>query len=79
MTPVPTPFTVYISDHCGCEYRADVSADSSLEATRKAVEFFNNPSWQGPKPEADTVLRIQPAGGKAARMSVREALSKPEA
>lgn len=76
---MPDHFTVYISDHCGCEYCTTVSADSSLEATRKAVEFFNGPSWQGPKPEADTVLRIQPAGGKVGRVSLREALAKTEA
>jgi hypothetical protein len=76
---VAAHFTVFISDHCGCEYCTTVSADSSLEATRKAVEFFNDPSWQGPKPEANTVLRIKPAGGEVARVTVREVLSKTEA
>jgi hypothetical protein len=79
MTPVPGSFTVYISDHCGCENCTAVSADSSLEAARKAVELFNDPSWRGPKPKADTVLRILPAGGDFVLVKVREALAKTEA
>jgi hypothetical protein len=35
---------------------------------RKAVEFFLDPFWKGPKPKPGTVLRIVPMGGDERRV-----------
>lgn len=55
---------VYITGPDGREYGTNVDARSSGEAVRKAVAFFNDPFWQGPKPRPGTVLRLLPMGGK---------------
>ena len=55
--------TVYISGPRG-QYATNVEADSSHEAVRRAVEFFLDPFWKGPKPNAGTVLRVCPMGGR---------------
>ena len=51
--PVPLT-TVYISRPRG-QYATNVDACSSHDAVRKAVAFFHDPFWKGPKPKAGTV------------------------
>jgi hypothetical protein len=55
--------TVYIAGPRG-QYATNVEAVSSHDAVRKAVAFFLDPFWKGPKPKAGTVLRLCPMGGK---------------
>ena len=61
--------TVYIPGPRG-QYATNVDAGSSGEAVRKAVAFFLDPFWKGPKPKAGTVLRECPMGGKEIRARV---------
>jgi hypothetical protein len=71
-SPMPLT-TVYITGPRG-EYAMNVEAVSSHDAVRKAVAFFLDPFWKGPKPKAGTVLRLCPMGGKEilARVPARE-------
>jgi hypothetical protein len=61
--------TVYISGPGG-QYATNVEAGSSHEAVRKALEFFLDPFWKGPKPKAGMILRLCPMGGKEIRVRV---------
>lgn len=61
--------TVYISGPRG-QYATNVDAVSSHDAVRKAVEFFLDPFWRGPKPMTGTVLRVCPMGGMEIRVRV---------
>jgi hypothetical protein len=45
------------------EYATNVEAETIEGTVRKAVEFFLDPFWKGPKPKPGTVLRIVPMGG----------------
>lgn len=58
------PLTTVFITGPGGDYATNVDAKSSGEAIRKAVAFFNDPFWKGPKPHAGTVLRLHPMGGK---------------
>jgi len=53
-------------------YATNVSAFRLHEAARKAIQFFNDPFWKGPKPTLDTVLEISPMGGKTFRVMVKD-------
>ena len=55
--------TVYISGPRG-QFATNVEAVSSHDAVRKAVAFFLDPFWKGPKPRAGTALLVCPMGGK---------------
>ncbi len=68
VSPMPLT-TVYIPGPRG-QYATNVDASSSGEAVRKAVAFFLDPFWKGPKPKAGTVLRVCPMGGKEIRARV---------
>jgi hypothetical protein len=46
--------TVYISGPGG-RYATNVEAGSSHEAVRKALEFFLDPFWKGPKPKVGMI------------------------
>jgi hypothetical protein len=68
--PQPVLVTVYITSPDG-NYSTNVYARSSHEAARKAVAFFLDPFWRGPKPAAghrsanqpDARARCDGAGG----------------
>lgn len=62
--------TVYIRDAAGARYATNVSAASSHEAARQAVEFFNDDFWKGPKPTPDTVLEVSPMRGRVTLVRV---------
>lgn len=79
--PVPpalssTLCAVYITGPGG-RYATTVSAESAYEAVRKAVEWFMDPFWKGPKPTPDTVLEILPMAGKKVRVRVGDAMPDP--
>ena len=61
--------TVYISGPRE-QYATNVEAVSSHDAVRKAVAFFLDPFWKGPKPKAGTVLRMCPMSGTEIRARV---------
>jgi hypothetical protein len=65
--------TVYIPGPGG-RYATTVSASSAHDAARKAVEWFRDPFWKGPKPTSDTVLEILPMGGQMVRVRVGDVL-----
>jgi hypothetical protein len=67
--------TIYISGPRG-QYATNVEASSSHEAVRKGLEFFLDPFWKGPKPNAGAVLRVGPMGGKEVRARVSSGTGK---
>lgn len=42
----------------GSNYQTNVEAASPDDAVIKAVEFFADQFWKGPKPKSDTVLQV---------------------
>ena len=61
--------TIYIAGPGG-QYATNVEATSSHDAVRKAVEFFLDPFWKGPKPKVGTLLRLCPMNGKEIHVRV---------
>lgn len=68
--PDPVLCSVYIRDRAGASYGTNVSASGSHEAARKAVAFFLDPFWKGPKPTPETVLRVIPMRGQQVHVRV---------
>jgi hypothetical protein len=62
--------SVYIRGPGG-EYATNVDAVTIEQAAEKAIEWFLDPFWKGPKP--GTVLRIVPMGGEQKLVRVVEA------
>jgi hypothetical protein len=59
--------TVCIRDPQGRKYATNVEAESIEAAVEKAVAFFNDPFWKGPKPKSGMVLQVSPQGGEDRR------------
>jgi hypothetical protein len=58
--------SVYIRGPGG-EYATNVDAETVEQAAEKAIEWFLDPFWKGPKPKAGMVLRIVRMGMRARR------------
>lgn len=52
----------------GRAWQTNVDATSSHDAARKAIAFFLQKFWKGPKPTADTILEISPMHGPKVRV-----------
>jgi hypothetical protein len=64
--------SVYIRGPGG-EYATNVDALTIDQAAEKAIEWFLDPFWKGPKPKPGTVLRIVPMNGEQKLVTVVEA------
>jgi hypothetical protein len=63
--------TVYFRDPQGGEYGHVTAASSLFEAARGALEWFNDPDWQGTRPAAETILEISTVSNLERKYRVR--------
>lgn len=61
---------VYILTESG-RYQTNVDASSVHDAVRKAIAFFEQPYWRGPKPTAESVYEVSEAYEPHRRWTVR--------
>lgn len=69
---------VYIPGKNGAQYATTVEASSTHDAVRKAIQFFSDPFWKGPKPRPDTEYLVSRFYGERREWRVRARdLEKP--
>jgi hypothetical protein len=61
---------VAITNRAGDRFVTTVSASSSHEAVREAINLFSDPFWKGPKPTPEMVYEVT-AMGRSGKVLVR--------
>lgn len=62
---------VYILGRDKGRYATTVDATSTHDAVRKAIKFFSDPFWKGPKPGPESEYIVSPCYGEQTAWRVR--------
>lgn len=68
--PTSRQCSVWFRDRRGTRWMTNVSGSSAFDAARKALAFFADPFWRGPRPRPEDVLDVEPNGGQLVRVRV---------
>jgi hypothetical protein len=71
---------VYIIGRAGGRYATTVDAESTHGAVRKAIGFFSDPFWRGPRPSPDSEYVVSPVYDeqRSWRVRAKDLNSQPE-